>query len=594
MFASNDLSDLTARETLSSVGELHVQRNRIDVEILRHALHFADLHPGTATVSDHDLVGGGEQSRVYGGSGCPSVAEFAVAEFGVMIGRTTGSAAKFMGQALALRHRLPRTWAQVESGHATAWKACNVATACNDLSEDAASIVDRRVAPIVDSLSPLRLHNIVKAALWEADPITARARAEEKARERGVWAGRTDEHGTTTLYIKAPTGSVIRIEATINQLANTLAALGDTSGIDERRVRAAEVLADPALAADLLQVARHLTTPTADNPTPPTAPAPSEPDNGSSAVPPAATAQPAPSHPTEPTSPGEPNSSGEPSPAAEPSPPVAAATPAAAQPIHDDGGSIPADTSCRAAMPPLPRATRLDEQVDAAADSRLDAPTDPRLNTSAESRLKAPVDSQVECWPRDSVAEGNGSLDGAARRELVGKLAAIKKNSMRQPTGTMIYLHLTDEALFAGEGVARVEGFGPVLVTRLEELIGHGDVIVKPVIDLRERLSADSYEIPQRIRERIKLRYPAEQFVYGTGDSSRTVDLDHIEPFRPNGPPGQTNTDNLIPLRRFSHRVKTHGGWQVRRLTDDALEWTTRHGFKFIVDHQGTHLVDRQ
>lgn len=158
----------------------------------------------------------------------------------------------------------------------------------------------------------------------------------------------------------------------------------------------------------------------------------------------------------------------------------------------------------------------------------------------------------------------------------------------------MIYLHLTDEALFAGEGVARVEGFGPVLVTRLEELIGHGDVIVKPVIDLRERLSADSYEIPQRIRERIKLRYPAEQFVYGTGDSSRTVDLDHVEPFRPNGPPGQTNTDNLIPLRRFSHRVKTHGGWQVRRLTDDALEWTTRHGFRFIVDHQGTHPADRQ
>ncbi|MDX6260446.1 MAG: hypothetical protein QOH84_2134, partial [Kribbellaceae bacterium] len=245
MFASIVLDDLTARETLSSVGELHVLRNQLDIEILRHALHFADLHPGPATISDHELVPGGEQSRVYGGSGCPSVAEFAVAEFGVMIGRSTGSAAKYMGQALALRHRLPRTWAQVESGHATAWKACNIATACRELSEQAAGLVDRRVAAIIDTLSPLRLHNIVKAALWEADPITARARAEEQARERGVWAGRTDEHGTTTLYIKAPTGTVIRLKATINQLADTLAALGDTSGINERRVRAAEILADP-------------------------------------------------------------------------------------------------------------------------------------------------------------------------------------------------------------------------------------------------------------------------------------------------------------------------------------------------------------
>jgi hypothetical protein len=156
----------------------------------------------------------------------------------------------------------------------------------------------------------------------------------------------------------------------------------------------------------------------------------------------------------------------------------------------------------------------------------------------------------------------------------------------------MLYLHLTDQTLFTGEGVARIEGFGPALVTRLEELLGHHNITIKPVIDLRDKLSADSYEIPQRIREHIKLRYPAEQFPYGTGDTSRTIDLDHIEPFNPNGPPQQTNTNNLIPLRRFSHRVKTHGHWQSRRLTDDAIEWTTRHGFKFIVDHQGTHPLD--
>ncbi|NEA37621.1 hypothetical protein G3I17_39220, partial [Streptomyces sp. SID13031] len=182
--------------------------------------------------------------------------------------------------------------------------ACNIATACRELSEEAAGIVDRRVADIVDTLSPLRLHNIVKAALWEADPVTARAQAEEKARERGVWAGRTDDHGTTTLFIKAPTCTVIRIEATINQIANTLAALGDTTSLNERRVRALDIIADPALAAELLQVARHLTT----TPSAPEPPIDSE----------AATEREAPTAPTSPATPASPTTATEPAPPAEP------------------------------------------------------------------------------------------------------------------------------------------------------------------------------------------------------------------------------------------------------------------------------------
>lgn len=116
------------------------------------------------------------------------------------------------------------------------------------------------MAAIVNTLSPLRLHNIVKAAVWEADPNAARAQAEQKARERGVWTGRTDGLGTTTLFIKASTGDVIRFQATLNQLADALAALGDTSPINDRRARAIGLIADPALTTDLLKVAHHLTT----------------------------------------------------------------------------------------------------------------------------------------------------------------------------------------------------------------------------------------------------------------------------------------------------------------------------------------------
>jgi hypothetical protein len=194
--------------------------------------------------------------------------------------------------------------------------------------------------------------------------------------------------------------------------------------------------------------------------------------------------------------------------------------------------------------------------------------------------------------------EGTSRLEPEELRRLIAKLAATTqpghKPTRRQRGGTMLYVHLTDETLRTGEGIARIEGHGPMLITRLEELTGHHHITVRPVIDLNDKLSVDAYEIPQRIREHLKLKYPTEQFVYGTADTSRTPDLDHIQPFKPNGPPGQTNTDNLIPLRRFSHRAKTHGGWQVHRLNDHTLEWTTPNGFKFIVDHQGTRPADRQ
>jgi hypothetical protein len=194
-------------------------------------------------------------------------------------------------------------------------------------------------------------------------------------------------------------------------------------------------------------------------------------------------------------------------------------------------------------------------------------------------------------------------MDTAARRELARRLAALKQgadsNNTTGSTGrkpartTTLYVHITDQTLLAGGGITRVERYGPVLATRLEELLGHDQITLKPVIDLNDKISVDAYEIPRRIREHIKLTHPIEQFPYGTTETTNHTDLDHIEPFnfKPTAPPGQTNTDNLTPLRRHSHRAKTHARWQAHRLTDGALQWTTPHGFTFRVDHTGTHPI---
>jgi hypothetical protein len=194
-------------------------------------------------------------------------------------------------------------------------------------------------------------------------------------------------------------------------------------------------------------------------------------------------------------------------------------------------------------------------------------------------------------------------MDAAVRLELRRKIDAVRRDHPdlrgRRVYQTVVTVHITDETLFAGAGTARIEGYGPTYTDRLEELLGHHRIVVRPVNDLNTPISVHNYEIPERIRDQINLRYPIEQFPYGTGETRTTnpsggraaTDLDHIRPYRPGDPSAQTSTDNLTPLRRFSHRLKTHGDWEVRRVNAYTLEWTSPHGYTFHVDHNGTRRI---
>jgi hypothetical protein len=156
----------------------------------------------------------------------------------------------------------------------------------------------------------------------------------------------------------------------------------------------------------------------------------------------------------------------------------------------------------------------------------------------------------------------------------------------------VLYVHITDETLLTGEGIVRVEDHGAFIAAQLKELLGHDQVVLKPVIDLNEHIDVNAYEIPTRIRERVRLAQPVERFPYGTAETSPRTDLDHVQPYDPHGPPGQTSTTNLTPATRFHHRVKTHGrGWRVQPAGEGAQHWTTPNGFSFRVDHTGTHRL---
>lgn len=602
-----DLGALPTADLLESAAAHRAEVNRLDARLLEHAQVYADhYHPSTCSPRPTRRPSDGrERAIVLGGEGCPEIAEFAPAEFGAMIGISAGAAADFIGQALALRHRLPLTWARVQSGQATPWKARKIATACLDLSEDAARAVDHRVARVVDTLTPGRLDRIVEAAKKHADPEAARTKAEEKARERGVYLSRCDEHGTKKIFIRTGSGAAIRFNARITSIAEALKILGDTACLQRRRADAVGIIADPRYTEELLhQAHQHLRT------TPPTAtadPAPTADATTRAAAPPGVPG--ADQHPTSTadatcrSAAGRAIGDGEVTTAnlgrARSKPAAAAPGRGAERGVQRRDPARDGDPFCGWPGDEGLLTDWAEPGLHDAADRDAPHPSDSDLPDPLDAPSKEPIEAFDPGLCLDSDDDGR-PMDAAARRALDARLAQIRHDAHTshatrrpgnrlRPGQTEVYVHLTDHTLATGTGVLRAEHIGPLLATQLSELVGHGPYTVKPVIDLNDAVSVDAYEIPDRIRERVRLTHPVELFPYGTRETHPAMDLDHIQPYDPLGPPGQTNTTNLAPLRRLPHRVKTHGRWTVRRLNRTTIQWTTPNGFTFTVDPTGTH-----
>ena len=191
----------------------------------------------------------------------------------------------------------------------------------------------------------------------------------------------------------------------------------------------------------------------------------------------------------------------------------------------------------------------------------------------------------------DHTDDMTGPAELADEPDEPAQTSAPKRRRVDTRPDVTLYVHLTDEALGTGSGVARVEQVGPVTLDRVRTWLGHANVVVKPVIDLNDQIPVDAYEIPDRIRDAVHLRTPADCFPYATS-TRRTGDLDHTIPYLSpdnGGPPGQTSVDNLGPLTRNHHRIKTHGRWQVAQPFNGIFVWRSPHGRYHLVDHTGTH-----
>ena len=112
-------------------------------------------------------------------------------------------------------------------------------------------------------------------------------------------------------------------------------------------------------------------------------------------------------------------------------------------------------------------------------------------------------------------------------------------------------------------------------------------IIVRPVIDLADHVPVTAYEIPDRHKTRVALRDHTCRFPHCTRPATR-CDIDHHQPHDQGGP---TCPCNLVPLCRRHHRAKTHSAWRYDTITPGSYVWTSPNGYRFRVDHRGTHPV---
>jgi len=199
----------------------------------------------------------------------------------------------------------------------------------------------------------------------------------------------------------------------------------------------------------------------------------------------------------------------------------------------------------------------------------------------------------------DQLANNGDQSDADTRRARALGMLADPANVMAIVDGTsttnsaftaktQVYVHMHLDNLDDWENLARVELLGPVLISQIAAITKGSKVRLTPVIHCGGTGTAvDSYEIPDRIRAQVLAREPYDVFPWAS-TPSRNLDLDHTSPYVPDVP-GQTRPDNLGPLSRKAHRIKTHCDWYLTQPEIGVYLWQTPAGQKAQIDYTGTH-----
>ncbi|MBV9141971.1 MAG: DUF222 domain-containing protein [Pseudonocardiales bacterium] len=160
--------------------------------------------------------------------------ESAVAEVGLMLRVSAGTAAARVGDAWSLCTRLPGTLAALEQGRITLAKARVIDAETANLAEEHTAAVERQVLARARGQTPGQLRAATRRAVLTADAAAARKRAERARRERGVrmWP---EPEGMATLSAYLPAEDAVGVFAVLDEYARHSAVPGDERSMEARR-----------------------------------------------------------------------------------------------------------------------------------------------------------------------------------------------------------------------------------------------------------------------------------------------------------------------------------------------------------------------
>jgi hypothetical protein len=271
----------------------------------------------------------------------------------------------------------------------------------------------------------------------------------------------------------------------------------------------------------------------------------------------------------------------------------------------------------------------LAQDIADAADRRHVTFTTDQVSYDGTMHLEADLEIPDALGLADAVAAGaarlaalgsEDTLDGR-RATALGDLARHQPaldfdDEATQPTTrparpattlVVLHAHLSADAILhlhlgatTGEcltGYVEQAGSRVLSADQIRAWCGRDDaqVVVRPVIDLHQRLETAGYTPTDRIRDHVIARDRTCVFPW-CGRNARRCDLDHVIPYDHQHPDrgGPTATDNLAPLCRRHHRLKTRGRWRYRMTSPGVFVWTSPHGHKFLRDNTGSRPLDPQ
>lgn len=132
------------------------------------------------------------------------------------------------------------------------------------------------------------------------------------------------------------------------------------------------------------------------------------------------------------------------------------------------------------------------------------------------------------------------------------------------------------------ENPGQLAGYGAIPASLARSLAAEGKwrrFITDPTTGALLDFGRESYEPPQALVDFLLARDRTCRFP-GCRAPARSGDLDHAQSWESGG---ETSLQNLGALCRRHHRLKTHGGWQLKSEMDGSCLWTSPHGKQYTV-----------